>query len=169
MFRTQDILTPSFDCIKSENIMTKNADGTTITNNSPIEVTGHNIDKEGVLEVTFKKHSDFLGQQLSTTKEGNKEKFYMASLKAPISAENYTEDEAKDVEAGTIDGVYVNSEYARIEELIKLPYLANSRTDFGKTITGEFADEIQNDGNGDFYVHYHDSVCLYESKCKCFS
>ena len=85
--RTQDILTPSFDCIKSENIMTKNADGTTITNNSPIEVTGHNIDKEGVLEVTFKKHSDFLGQQLSTTKEGNKEKFYMASLKAPISAE----------------------------------------------------------------------------------
>ncbi len=32
-----------------------------------------------------------------------------------------------------------------------------------KTITGEFADEIQNDGNGDFYVHYHDSVCLYES------
>lgn len=56
----------------------------------------------------------------------------MASLKAPISAENYTEDEAKDVEAGTIDGVYVNSEYARIEELIKLPYLANSRTDFGK-------------------------------------
>ena len=161
--RTQDILTPSFDCIKSENIMTKNADGTTITNNSPIEVTGHNIDKEGVLEVTFKKHSDFLGQQLSTTKEGNKEKFYMASLKAPISAENYTEDEAKDVEAGTIDGVYVNSEYARIEELIKLPYLANSRTDFGETITGEFADEIQNDGNGDFYVHYHDSVCLYES------
>ena len=162
--RTQDILTPSFDCIKSENIMTKNADGTTITNNSPIEVTGHNIDKEGVLEVTFKKHSDFLGQQLSTTKEGNKEKFYMASLKAPISAENYTEDEAKDVEAGTIDGVYVNSEYARIEELIKLPYLANSRTDFGETITGEFADEIQNDGNGDFYVHYHDSVCVYESK-----
>ena len=32
----------------------------------------HLIDKEGVLEVTFKKHSDFLGQQLSTTKEGNK-------------------------------------------------------------------------------------------------
>ena len=122
-----------------------------------------NIDKEGVLEVTFKRHSDFLGQRLSITKEGNKEKFYMASLKAPISAENYTEDEAKDVEAGTIDGVYVNSEYARIEELIKLPYLANSRTDFGKTITSEFADEIQNDGNGDFYVHYHDSVCLYES------
>ena len=52
--------------------MTKNADGTTITNNSPIEVTGHNIDKEGVLEVTFKKHSDFLVKQLSTTKEGNK-------------------------------------------------------------------------------------------------
>ena len=45
------------------------------------------MNKEGVLEVTFKKHSDFLGQQLSTTKEGNKEKFYMASLKAPISAE----------------------------------------------------------------------------------
>ena len=65
--------------------------------------------------------------------------------------------------AGKIDGVYVNSEYARIEELIKLPYLANMRTDYSKTTTGNFADETQTDANGKFYVHYHDSICLYKS------
>ena len=80
----------------------------------------------------------------------------MASLKAPIAEANYTADEAKDLAAGTIDGVYVNSEYARIEELIKLPYLANMRTDYSKTTTGNFADETQTDANAKFYVHYHD-------------
>ena len=161
--RTQDILKPSFDCIQSENIMTTKA-AVGITNNSPVEVTGHNIDKDGVLEVTFKKNADFLDKQLSTETTGNKEKFYMASLKAPISAENYTDDEAKDVADGVIEGVYVNSEYARVEELIKLPYLAHINTDYSKTMTGQFADEIQTGKDGkDFYVHYHDSVCLYQS------
>ena len=64
--------------------------------------------------IYYIQHSDFLGQLLSTTKEVNKEKFYMTPLKAPISAENYTEDEAKDVEACTIDCVYEYSVYARI-------------------------------------------------------
>lgn len=160
--RTQDILLPSFDCINSENIITKAA-GATITNNKPVEVTGHNIDKDGVLEVTFKKNKDFLNTQIATTMQGSTEKFYMASLKAPISKDNYTDAETKDLAAGTIDGVYVNSEYARVEELIKLPYLTNSRTDYSKPMTGEFADETQTDANGEFFVHYHDSVCLYES------
>ena len=161
---TQDIKLPSFDGIKSENIITRNAAGVAITNNKPIEVTGYNIDKEGVLEVTFKKEKSFLNTQLNTVNPtGSKESFYMASLKAPIAEANYTEDEAKDLAAGTIDGVYVNSEYARIEELIKVPYLTNMRTNYSKATTGNFADEIQNDGNGDFYVHYHDSICLYKS------
>ena len=161
---TQDIKLPSFDGIKSENIITRNAAGVAITNNKPIEVTGYNIDKDGVLEVTFKKEKSFLNTQLNTVNPtGSKETFYMASLKAPIAEANYTEDEAKDVAAGTIDGVYVNSEYARIEELIKVPYLTNMRTDYSKPTTGNFADEIQNDGKGDFYVHYHDSICLYKS------
>lgn len=167
--RTQDILLPSFDCIKSENIITKAAAGVTITNNKPIEVTGYNIDKEGVLEVSFKKEKSFLNTQLKTSNPtGSKEAFYMASLKAPISEANYTETEAKDVKAGTIDGVYVNSEYARIEELIKVPYLTNIRTNYSKPTTGNFADEIQNDGKGNFYVHYHDSICMYKSNANQF-
>jgi hypothetical protein len=87
----------------------------------------------------------------------------MASLKAPIAAENYTAAEKKAFdEQGT--KVYVNSEYVRLHEEVKVPYLVNSKTDFSKTMTGKFADEIQNDGKEDFYVHYHDSVCVYESK-----
>ena len=159
--RTQDIKLPSFDGLKSENIITRA--GVEITNNKPIEVTGYNINDKGVLEVTFKKEKSFLNTQLNTSTTGTKESFYMASLKAPIAEANYTADEAKDLAAGTIDGVYVNSEYARIEELIKLPYLANMRTDYSKTTTGNFADETQTDANGKFYVHYHDSICLYKS------
>ncbi|WP_195546681.1 PspA/IM30 family protein [Bacteroides intestinalis] len=160
--RTQDIKLPSFDGLKSENIITRA--GVEITNNKPIEVTGYNINDKGVLEVTFKKEKSFLNTQLKTSNPtGTKESFYMASLKAPIAEANYTEDEAKDLAAGKIDGVYVNSEYARIEELIKLPYLANMRTDYSKTTTGNFADETQTDANGKFYVHYHDSICLYKS------
>ena len=159
--RTQDIKLPSFDGLKSENIITRA--GVEITNNKPIEVTGYNINDKGVLEVTFKKEKSFLNTQLNTSTTGTKESFYMASLKAPIAEANYTEDEAKDLAAGKIDGVYVNSEYARIEELIKLPYLANMRTDYSKTTTGNFADETQTDANGKFYVHYHDSICLYKS------
>lgn len=159
--RATDITTPSFNCIVSQNVITK-AD-VAITNNKPIEVTGHSIAKEGVLEVTFKKHKDFLDKQINTTTTGSTEKFYMASLKTPISADNYTDAEKKDVAAGTIEGVYVNSEYVRVEELIKIPYLTNSRTDYGKATTGNFADELQSDASGQFYVHYHDSVCLYKS------
>ena len=29
---------------------------------------------------------------------------------------------------------------------------------------GDFADEVQTDGEGRFYVHYHDSICAYESQ-----
>lgn len=31
-------------------------------------------------------------------------------------------------------------------------------------MTGKFADEVQTDGEGRFYVHYHDSICAYESQ-----
>jgi len=158
--RTQDIELPSFDCIQSENIMTK-ATGVTVTPDSPIKPVDYDINKN-VLTVKFKKtvKGSIAAEGGHTT---GKETFYMASLKAPIAAENYTDAEK---EAYDKDGtkVYVNSEYVRLHEEIKVPYLANSRTDFKKAITGKFADEIQNDGKEDFYVHYHDSVCLYESE-----
>ena len=158
--RTQDINLPSFDCIQSENVIRSAA----ITNNSPIEVVGHAIDNKGVLTVTFKKNSAFLGKRITTTKVGNKETFYMASLKAPITEENWTEAETADKAAGKIDGVYVNSEYARIEESIKYPYLANSKTDFNRPMNDVFADETQIGADGSsFYVHYHDSICMYKS------
>ena len=88
----------------------------------------------------------------------------MASFIVPVTEANYTETEKADKEAGKIEGVYVNSEYSRIEEIVAIPYLANSKTDFTKQIDGEFADEIQKDAdNKDIYVHYHDSICLYGS------
>ena len=105
------------------------------------------------MTVTFKKSEDFLGKQITTDKVGNTETFYMASLKVPVTEANYTETEKADKEAGKIEGVYVNSEYSRIEEIVAIPYLANSKTDFTKQIDGEFADEIQKDAdNKDIYV-----------------
>lgn len=160
--RTQDIELPLFDCITSEN-MTRAA---SISQNSPIMPVGHKIEK-GVLTVTFKKSPDALNKLIGTTGDAHttgKETFFMASLKAPLAESNWTEMEREDFQNGTIDGVFVNSEYARIEESVKLPYLANSRTKFGQTATGAFADEIQTDAEGSFYVHYHDSICAYESE-----
>lgn len=157
--RTEDIYMPSFDCIKSENILTKA--GATISENSPIQPTDYKI-KDNVLTVQFKKTVAESINEAGGHASG-KETFYMASLKAPIAKENLTADEAKALkENGT--QVYVNSEYVRLHEEVKVPYLVNSKTDFSKTMTGKFADEIQNDGKEDFYVHYHDSVCVYESK-----
>ena len=153
-----DVEMPSFDCIKSANITTKSAD---ILNNKPIEVTGYDI-KDGVMTVTFKKNSEYLTTLLATEGDAHagdkKETFYMASLKTPIAEDNLTEAEKT---AG--EEVYVNSEYSRIEELVAEPYLANSRTDFDKAVSGVFADETQADEEGSFFVHYHDSICLYNS------
>lgn len=114
------------------------------------------------MTVTFKKNSEYLGETLGTTGEahgdGKKENFYMASLKTPIAEKNLTDAEK---EAG--EDVYVNSEYSRIEEIVAEPYLANSRTDFTKDKNNAFANETQTDAEGEFYVHYHDSICLYNS------
>ena len=53
-------------------------------------------------------------------------------FEAPIAAENYTAAEKKAFdEQGT--KVYVNSEYVRLHEEVKVPYLVNSKTDFSKT------------------------------------
>ena len=65
----------------------------------------------------------------TTTTNGTTETFYMGLLKAPVTESNYTETEKADKAAGKINGVYVNSEYSRIEEIVAIPYLANSKTD----------------------------------------
>ena len=161
--RTEDIELPSFNCITSNNTMTRSAE---VTSNSPIIPTSKEI-KNGVLTVTYKKSDDFLGKTISTatSTDGKTETFYMASLKAPVTESNYTEKEKADKADGKIEGVYVNSEYSRIEEVVAIPYLANSKTDFTKALEDKFADEVQKDADGkDVYVHYHDSVCLYNSK-----
>ena len=137
--RTEDIELPSFDCITSNNTMTRSAE---VKTNSPIVPTGKEI-KDGVLTVTYKKSDDFLGKPITTTTNGTTETFYMASLKAPVTESNYTETEKADKAAGKINGVYVNSEYSRIEEIVAIPYLANSKTDFTKALEDKFADEIQ--------------------------
>ena len=153
-----DVEMPSFDCIKSTNITTKAVD---VANNKPIEVTGYDI-KDGIMTVTFKKNKEFLGTIIGTEGDAHagdkKETFYMASLKTPIAEANLTEEEKEKGEE-----VAVNSEYSRIEEIVAIPYLANSKTDFTKKLEGDFADETQGTGDNLFYVHYHDSICLYNS------
>lgn len=153
-----DVEMPSFDCIKSTNITTKAVD---VTNNKPIEVTGYDI-KDGIMTVTFKKNKEFLGTIIKAEGDSHtgdkKETFYMASLKTPIAEANLTEEEK---ESGK--EVAVNSEYSRIEEIVVVPYLANSKTDFKALKAGDFADETQGTGDNLFYVHYHDSICLYNS------
>lgn len=157
--RTEDIELPSFECLYSENYTRATPD---IKTNSPIKPVSYNINKN-ILTVQFEKTvTGSVGTKGDAHGAGKKETFWMASLKAPIAPANYTEDEKKAFEA---DGtkVFVNSEYVRIEEFTKAPYLANSKTDFSKAITGLFADETQNNGKETFYVHYHDSVCVYNS------
>ena len=116
------------------------------------------------MTVKFKKTiTGFIGRT-DDVNNASKETFYMASLKAPISKENWTEAEKDSVESGKTNGVYVNSEYVRVEELIKVPYLVNKRTLFDQAATGDFANETQTDAEGEFYVHYHDSACVYHSE-----
>ncbi|AVM52577.1 hypothetical protein JN06_01558 [Bacteroides zoogleoformans] len=156
--RTQDVEMPSFDCIMSENIVTR---GATIKENDPVKPVSYSIDKN-VMTVKFKKTvvGSIMGTQLSPT--NNRETFHMVSLKTPIAEANYT---AQEKEAGK--KVYVNSEYVRLHERIKVPYIANSRTDFSKPVAvNEFADEVQTDLTeqpNPFYVHYSDSVDMYKS------
>lgn len=155
--RTQDVELPSFDCIKSENIVTK---ATAVTENNPVKPVEYSIDKN-VMTVKFKK--TVVGSIAATPfGTGNKETFHMVSLKTPIAEANLTAEEKA---AGK--KVYVNSEYVRLHEAIKVPYIANSRTDFSKPVTvNMFADEEQTDLTeqpNPFYVHYSDSVDVYKS------
>lgn len=159
--KQDDVTMPSFDCIKSVNT-TKSVADELITNNNPIEVTDYAINN-GVMTVKFRKNKEVWNQFIGTEGEAhgnsNKESFYMASLRTPIAKENWTEEEIKKGEE-----VVVNSEYSRIEELVKVPYLVNKATDFKKTIGTEFADETQINADGEkIYVHYHDSICLWKS------
>ena len=170
--RPQDILLPSFDCITSTNL-TRSAEEELVAGlNNPIMAVplaeGEELDiKDGILTLKIQKSKEALNEFIGTKGyahgQGGMEEFYMASLKVPVAEANWTDAEKEAFEKGEITGVYVNSEYNRIEEIVRIPYLVNSKTDFSKTITADFADEIQNDGTADFYVHYHDSVCLYES------
>lgn len=159
--RPEDINVPLFDCITSTNI-TRAVDGKLAGSNSPImPVANQEINiNNGVLTVRFQRSPQALHTPLveansaAHSETSNKESFYMASLKVPVAESQWTAEEKA---AG--NAVYVNSEYNRIEEEILVPYLVNSKVDFKKAMTGAFADELQ-DGN---YVHYHDSICLYQS------
>ncbi|WP_348768819.1 hypothetical protein [uncultured Bacteroides sp.] len=149
----EDVKKPLFECFMSQNV-TKSAPE--LAQNKPIEIVDYDV-KDGVMTVFYKKNAEYVGKSIGTTgsaHEDGTEKFWMASLKAPIADKNLTDAEK---EAGK--DVYVNSEYSRIEESTVYPYLANKKIDFTKDFTTDFADEMQ-DGK---YVHYHDSLCLYKS------
>ena len=167
--RPEDIDMPLFSCITSENT-TRTVTDADASENSPImPVAGQelSIDK-GILSLKIQRSANMLNKDIRP--EGNAhgtsttEKFYMASLKVPVKEANWTDAEKKAYEAGEIKGVYVNSEYARIEDEVFVPYIVNSKTDFTRAIGSKFADEMQTVGSSSFYVHYHDSLCLYGSK-----
>ena len=161
--RTQDIKLPIFESTTSTNITRADVK---IGENTPIAPTAYSIDKN-VLSVQFKKTvtTPITTKGLAHTdaKEdgvpGTQEVFTMVSLKAPISDENLQADETE---------AYVNSEYVRVEELFKVPYIAHAKQDW-KKVTGEFNDEVQATknpqiGKDGLYVHYHDSICIYDSE-----
>ena len=165
--RPEDIKLPSFDCIVSQNVV-RSVSEELASNNSPImPVAGQEINiKDGVMTVRFQRSPQALHERIgadndphATGATSNVENFYMASLKVPVAEAQWTAEEKASYEAGNSKGVFVNSEYDRVEEKIMVPYLVNSKTNFKKLIGDTFADEVQ-DGN---YVHYHDSVCLYKS------
>ena len=148
----EDIELPMFECFKSQNI-TKAAPELSL--NKPIQVVDYEVDG-GILTVKYKKNvNENIGTTGSAHGSSKSETFWMASLKTPIAEKNFTDAEK---EAGK--DVYVSSEYSRIEESNVYPYLANAKVKFdGTTISTDFAEEKQ----GDLYVHYHDSLCLYRS------
>ena len=160
----EDITLPSFNCITSTNTTR----ATEIAkNNTPIQPVDYNIEGDE-LEVTFKKTvTEFIGSTGKAHGADNQETFYMASLKAPIAEKNWTDDEIEAKKNDASFEVAVNSEYARLEETLYVPYIANENVDFNKTIIGNFADEIQSNAGaneGRYYVHYHDSACVYNSE-----
>ena len=113
--RTSDIELPSFDCITSENIMTK-ATGADIKTNSPIQPVKYDINKD-VLTVKFKRQSRVLSLQ-RCRRQG---KLYMASWSSYRCWKLYSCWKKAFDEQGT--KVYVNSEYVRLHEEVKVPYL----------------------------------------------
>lgn len=161
--RTQDIKMPIFESTTSNNITRANP---VIKENTPIRPTAYSIDKN-VLAVQFEKtvKTAITTAGLAHTEakengvDGYNEVFTMVSLKAPIADANLQADETE---------AFVNSEYVRVEELFKVPYIAHAKQDWAK-VTGEFNDEVQATKNAQIgkdglYVHYHDSICIYASE-----
>ncbi|EPT32823.1 PspA/IM30 family protein [Phocaeicola abscessus] len=152
--RNQDITMPSFQSITSKNIT--RTDMTQL--NTPIKPTAYNIDKN-VLEVQYKKTVTGRISTKGSAHASGEETFTMVSLKTPIAKANLVEGEKE---------AYVNSEYVRVEELFKAPYIAHAKSTF-KNNVNKFADEIEitSDpaiGKDGLFVHYHDSICAYESE-----
>ena len=149
--RTQDIKLPIFESITSSSVTRANP---TIKENSPIAPTAYSIDKN-VLSVQFKKT---VTTPITTSTSGNMEYFTSVSLKVPIADENLLPSEAE---------AFVNSDFVRVQEQFMVPYIAHAKQRWNM-VTGAFADEVQSStnsqiGSDGLFVHYHDSVCIYNS------
>ncbi|MCE2616650.1 MAG: hypothetical protein ACTTKN_02875 [Phocaeicola sp.] len=155
--RNQDITMPSFESITSTNVT--RAAGDLVKVNTPIKPTAYNINKD-VLEVQYKKTVTGRITTKGSAHNDGKETFTMVSLKAPIAKANLAKGE---------EAAAVNSEYVRVEEYFKAPYIANAKHSFNKHIPNLFADEVEitsdpEVGKDGLFVHYHDSICAYESE-----
>ena len=154
--RNQDITMPSFESITSTNVTRAEE---MVKVNTPIQPTAYNINKD-VLEVQYKKTVTGKITTTGSAHTGGKETFTMVSLKAPIAKANLAKDES---------AAAVNSEYVRVEEYFKAPYIANAKHSFKKNAGNLFADEVEATtdpevGKDGVFVHYHDSICAYESE-----
>lgn len=165
--RNQDIELPSFESITSTN--TTRASLTKI--NDPIQAVSYNIDGDGILTVNYTKSTTkqitVTNPDVTNSADGT-EKFTMVSLKVPVAKANWTKEE---VTAG--NPVYVNSEYARLQENYFVPYLMHGLVKADQTLADEFPNETvapdaarKSDIVTKDYVHYHDSLCLYTSDNK---
>lgn len=182
--RTSDVGEPSFITRVNINDMTRSVDpsldGMIDTPIAPVKGTGKVED--GIYSVSVKKaindniNRDWL-QVDGTYKPDwdgttDVERFYMASLRLPISEANWTAEEKAAYDAdGTVPTV--NSEYVRIAETTVTPFIKQVGTksadgtddvyDDSGVAPNIYHDLNEQDPDNAKWIHFHDSAALYKS------
>lgn len=128
----------TLDCIDKENVsyVANLATTTRASVESPIKVTGCDVDEDGDLIVNVKKIDSYVNQDLGNRNDG---KIWIAALSIPINKEYWTVED---------ENAVVYSEYTRLSETVFTPIL---------TKKGE------NINHSTPYVHLWDEKELYNS------
>jgi len=129
--------------------------------NLPIKVAGWSLDSStGVLSVNVTKavpadvNINFEGRGTDT------QKYYIASLRVPIAEAQRTQDE---IDNGVVPEVA--SEYSRIAETTVVPMIKQngSEAHHDHVVNYDRQELLNGKNTAGQYVHYHDSVSLYQS------